>query len=84
MHDAERRRKAFAGPSLVFDHDLEFGNEYQRFYDQSPRTLELFRGTFLDISGIVTHHFDAVDYQQAFEVVNRGECGKVILDWTDV
>jgi hypothetical protein len=35
-------------PSLVFDHDLEFGNEYQRFYDQSPKTLELFKGTFLD------------------------------------
>ncbi len=35
----------------------------------------------LDISGIVTHRFDAVDYQQAFDVVHRGECGKVILDW---
>jgi hypothetical protein len=35
-------------PSLTFDHDLEFGNEYQHFYDRSPKTLELFRGTFLE------------------------------------
>lgn len=35
-------------PSLLLDHDLEFGNEYQRFYDESPKTLELFRGTFLE------------------------------------
>ena len=35
-------------PSLVVDHDLEFGNEYQRFYDESPKTLDLFKGTFLD------------------------------------
>ncbi|MDO8391559.1 MAG: L-threonine 3-dehydrogenase [Actinomycetota bacterium] len=35
----------------------------------------------LDVSGIVTHRFDAVDFQQAFDVVHRGECGKVILDW---
>jgi hypothetical protein len=35
-------------PSLVFDHDLEFGNEYQYFYDQSPASLELFKGTFLE------------------------------------
>jgi hypothetical protein len=35
-------------PSLIFDHDLEFGNEYQFFYDRSPKSLELFRGTFLE------------------------------------
>ncbi|MEI7547864.1 MAG: L-threonine 3-dehydrogenase [Actinomycetota bacterium] len=35
----------------------------------------------LDISGIVTHRFDAADFERAFDVVHRGECGKVILDW---
>ena len=35
-------------PSLLFDHDLEFGNEYRYFYEQSPKSLELFRGTFLE------------------------------------
>lgn len=35
-------------PSLTFDHDLEFGNEYQYFYDRNPGGLALFKGTFLD------------------------------------
>ena len=35
----------------------------------------------LDVSGIVTHRFHAGDFQQAFDVVHQGECGKVILDW---
>lgn len=35
-------------PSLFFDGDLEFGNEYQYFYDQNPGGLALFKGTFLD------------------------------------
>ena len=35
-------------PSLFFDRDLEFGNEYQYFYDQNPGGLALFKGTFLD------------------------------------
>lgn len=35
----------------------------------------------LDVSGIVTHRFHASDFQQAFDVVHQGECGKVILDW---
>ena len=35
-------------PSLVFDHDLEFGNEYRYFYERNPSGLALFKGTFLD------------------------------------
>jgi hypothetical protein len=35
-------------PSLLFDHDLEFGNEYRYFYERNPKGLELFRGTFLE------------------------------------
>jgi threonine 3-dehydrogenase len=35
----------------------------------------------LDISPVVTHRFDATDYQAAFDVVRSGECGKVVLGW---
>jgi threonine 3-dehydrogenase len=35
----------------------------------------------LDISPIITHRFPVDEYQQAFEVVHSGACGKVILDW---
>ena len=35
----------------------------------------------LDLTPIVTHHFAADDYAQAFELMNQGHTGKVILDW---
>ncbi len=35
----------------------------------------------LDISPIITHRFPVDDYRQAFEVMNSGRSGKVILDW---
>ena len=35
----------------------------------------------LDISAIITHRFPVSEFEQAFEVVHSGECGKVILDW---
>ena len=38
--------------------------------------------TGLDVSRVITHHFAADDFEEAFAVVRSGECGKVILDWT--
>jgi len=35
--------------SLAFDRDLDFGNEYQRFYEADPEGLAGFKGTFLDL-----------------------------------
>ena len=37
----------------------------------------------LDITAVITHRFAATDFAQAFEVVRSGQCGKVVLDWTD-
>jgi threonine 3-dehydrogenase len=37
----------------------------------------------LDIAPVITHRFEAADYQQAFDVVRDGRCGKVILHWAD-
>ena len=31
---------------------------------------------------MITHHFDAVDFQDAFDLMLMGKAGKVILDWT--
>jgi threonine 3-dehydrogenase len=38
--------------------------------------------TGLDISPVITHHFAADDFAEAFETMRSGLCGKVILDWT--
>ena len=35
----------------------------------------------LDISPVITHRFNAKDFQQGFDIMNQGLCGKVILDW---
>jgi len=35
--------------SAVFDRDLEFGNEYEYFYDHDPAGLAGFKATFLDL-----------------------------------
>jgi len=35
----------------------------------------------LDVSSLVTHRFDAADFEQAFAVVSSGLCGKVLLEW---
>ena len=37
--------------------------------------------TGLDISPVITHHFDFRDYEKGFEAMNSGKSGKVILDW---
>jgi threonine 3-dehydrogenase len=39
-------------------------------------------GAGLDISPVVTHRFGAEHFEEAFEVVGSGRCGKVILDWS--
>ena len=36
----------------------------------------------LDIRRIITHRFPAEDYATAFEIMRRGESGKIILDWS--
>jgi len=38
----------------------------------------------LDISGIITHHFDIRDYEKGFEAMISGQSGKVILDWSKI
>jgi threonine 3-dehydrogenase len=35
----------------------------------------------LDISAVITHQLPAYRFQEAFDIVESGECGKVILDW---
>jgi threonine 3-dehydrogenase len=36
----------------------------------------------LDVSPIVTHRLPADRFEEAFEIVAGGECGKVVLDWS--
>lgn len=38
--------------------------------------------TGLDVSPVITHEFDVDEFDEAFEVMRTGQCGKVILDWS--
>lgn len=35
----------------------------------------------LDLSPIITHRYKVDDFQKGFDVMDEGNCGKVILDW---
>ncbi len=35
----------------------------------------------LDISCVITHHFPIDDFEKGFDVMKKGESGKVILEW---
>lgn len=36
----------------------------------------------LDLTPIITHHYSVDDFQEAFDMMNSGLSGKVILNWT--
>ena len=38
----------------------------------------------LDMSPMITHRFGAKDFQKAFDLMETGKTGKVILDWTEL
>ena len=54
-----------------------YGREmYETWYH-----MEMMLTTRLDITPVITHRFPADEYQKAFEIMEAGDCGKIILDW---
>jgi threonine 3-dehydrogenase len=43
--------------------------------------MEMMLLTGLDISGVITHRYKADDFQKAFDIMESGNAGKIILDW---
>lgn len=35
----------------------------------------------LDVSPIITHHVPVGRFEEAFGIVEAGECGRVVIDW---
>ncbi len=44
------------------------------------KMTQLLRGG-LNVSPIITHTFNAEDFQNAFDIIESGQCGKVVLEW---
>lgn len=52
---------------------------YETWYQMSV-LLE----TGVDISPIITHRYSYKDFEQGFEAIKEGNCGKVVLDFSDM
>jgi len=54
-----------------------YGREmYETWYH-----MEMMLTSGLDITPIITHRFNADEFQKAFSIMEEGNCGKIILDW---
>jgi threonine 3-dehydrogenase len=54
-----------------------YGREmYETWYH-----MEMMLTSGLDITPVITHRFRADDFQKAFDIMEEGNCGKIILDW---
>ncbi len=38
----------------------------------------------VDISPVITHRYAAADYEEGFEAMRTGRCGKVVLTWSEL
>jgi threonine 3-dehydrogenase len=65
---------------LIFN-GLTLKGIYGREMFETWYQMEMMLLTGLDISGIITHQFPADSFQQAFDIIEAGNCGKIILDW---
>jgi threonine 3-dehydrogenase len=51
----------------------------RKMYSTWLQTSELLSNDMVDLSSIVTHELDFDDFEVGFELMEKGECGKVIL-----
>ena len=52
----------------------------REIFDTWYKMIHLLQGG-LDLSGIITHSFSIDDFQEGFDIMVKGDCGKVILNW---
>ena len=57
-----------------------YGREMYETWYQMSVLLE----SGLDLGPVITNRYSAKDFVKGFEVMKEGNCGKVVLDWTDI
>ena len=75
-----------AGPMTLDVNDVIFkGLELQGIYGrrifETWYKMAAMLQSGLDVAGVITHRVRADAFDEAFAIVETGECGKVILDW---
>jgi threonine 3-dehydrogenase len=57
---------------------------YGREMFETWYAMSVLESTGLDLTPVITHRFPASRWAEAFDVASGGQCGKVVLDWTEV
>jgi threonine 3-dehydrogenase len=70
--------------SKVVTHMITIKGIYGREMYESWYAMSAMLHSGLDIGAVVTHRFSAGDWAEAFATARGGQCGKVVLDWTEV
>ncbi len=70
--------------NLVIFNGLHLKGIYGREMYETWYKMTSMIGTGLDISPIITHHFEYRDFIDAFETMKSGNSGKIILNWENV
>jgi threonine 3-dehydrogenase len=68
--------------SAVVLNSLTLKGIYGREMFETWYAMSVFVAQGLDISPLITHRFEAADFEAAFATARGGRCGKVVLDWT--
>jgi threonine 3-dehydrogenase len=68
----------------VVTHMITIKGIYGREMYESWYAMSAMLRSGLDISGVITHRVPAADWAKAFEIARGGQCGKIVLDWTEV
>ena len=53
----------------------------REMYDTWYKMMSMLQ-TGMDVSEVITHKFNFKDFNEAFETMSNGNCGKVILEWS--
>jgi threonine 3-dehydrogenase len=68
--------------SRVVSHMITIQGVYGRQMFETWYAMSAMQRSGLDVSPVITHRFAARDWQDAFATARAGNCGKVVVDWT--
>ena len=90
--DGPRRQDRHAGPadravridwSHLVMNMLTIKGIYGRQMFETWYWMSVLVHSGVDISPVITHRFAATDYEEGFEAMRTGRCGKVVLTWSE-
>jgi threonine 3-dehydrogenase len=70
--------------SKVVTHMITIKGIYGREMFETWYAMSAMLRSGLEIGAVITHRFAAAEWAQAFATARGGQCGKVVLDWTEL